>query len=301
MSIFKGDSIYKSGGGSGGGYSDGGAIVDADLMKVENNAVSSYDNVSRDTINFYFEPADGEILNSIIELTTAVNATVNVYVLRNGLYYLLGNVGGDTVTAGNDYKVNITGDSYAIQQVTENSIAYLDVFGNLVPTIKIGSLLWTTENLYSLFSGLTIGGAWTESKPAAWYANNDPVANGHNGTKYNLLYNNKACEIINSEIGNSWRIATKDDINNLLAFIGGNYGYNINKLLSWGTGTNETGLTLVPNGNFSGSFLNVGVSAGIRYNGPQGMNGLISFAPGTPTSFSDGLGRACAVRLVHDA
>ena len=117
MSIFKGDSIYKSGGG-GGGYKDGGALVDGDFIKVENNTVSSYDNLSRDPINLYFEPKDGEILNSVVELTTAVNSTINVYIVKNGLYYSLGNIGGNSVTAGNDYKINITGDSYTVENVT---------------------------------------------------------------------------------------------------------------------------------------------------------------------------------------
>lgn len=115
--IYNGPSIYNQGGG-GGGYKDGGALVDGDFIKVENNAVSSYDNVSRDPINLYFEPKDGEILNSIVELTTAVNSTVNVYIVKNGLYYSLGNIGGNSVSAGNDYKINIIGDSYTVENVT---------------------------------------------------------------------------------------------------------------------------------------------------------------------------------------
>lgn len=154
--IFKGDSIYKSGGGGsgGGGYNDGGQIVDADFMKVENNAVSSYDNVSRDPINFYFEPDDGDILNSIIELTTAVNATVNVYVLKNGFYYLLGNIGGDTVTAGNDYKVNIIGDSYSVEQITVGGVTpEFAVIGN--QTVKVyasldKTVLFTSNDSFGL-------------------------------------------------------------------------------------------------------------------------------------------------------
>ena len=120
MSIFKGDSIYKTGAG-GGGYKDGGALVDGDFIEVKNNTVSSYDNVSRDPVNFYFEVKDGEILNSVIELTTAVNATINVYVVKNGFYYLLGNVGGNTVNAGDDYKINIIGDSFSVEQINNIS------------------------------------------------------------------------------------------------------------------------------------------------------------------------------------
>lgn len=147
MSIFKGDSIYKIGGG-GGGYKDGGALVDGDFIKVENNTVSSYDNVSRDPINLYFEPKDGEILNSIVELTTAVNATVNVYVVKNGFYYLLGNIGGNTVNAGDDYKINVIGDSFSIEQVSSLPIAeYAVILGFQYKLLKVGGVYWICSDL----------------------------------------------------------------------------------------------------------------------------------------------------------
>lgn len=146
--IFKGDSIYKSGGG-GGGYKDGGQLFDGDFIKVENNTISSYDNVSRDPVNFYFEVKDGEVLNSVVELTTAVNATINVYVVKNGFYYLLGNVGGNTVNAGEQYKLNVVGDSFALDQVTtaSNDPKFVSIMGQIYGLAKIGGLLWTTENL----------------------------------------------------------------------------------------------------------------------------------------------------------
>lgn len=146
--IFKGDSIYKSGGG-GGGYKDGGQLVDSDFIKVENNTISSYDNVSRDPVNFYFEVKDGEVLNSVVELTTVVNATINVYVVKNGFYYLLGNVGGNTVNAGEQYNLNVVGDSFALDQVTtaSNDPKFVSIMGQIYGLAKIGGLLWTTENL----------------------------------------------------------------------------------------------------------------------------------------------------------
>jgi hypothetical protein len=147
-SIFKGDSIYKSGGGSGGGYKDGGALVDADLIKVENNTLSTYANTSRDPINFYFDYKDGEIINSIIDVTTAINSTVNVYVLRNGLYYLLGNIGGNTLTANNSYKVNITGDSFSIEHVNGNLVpGYIVIGGYSVKLYKLSGNKYITGYL----------------------------------------------------------------------------------------------------------------------------------------------------------
>lgn len=144
--IYNGPSIYKFGGG-GGGYKDGGKLVDADFIKVENNTISSYENVNRDPVNFYIELKDGEIANSIVELTTAVNSTINVYVLNNGLYYILGNVGGNTVTAGDNYKVNITGDSYAVQLVSAPPTPeYVVLNGNEYKIIYNNGLLWLCSN-----------------------------------------------------------------------------------------------------------------------------------------------------------
>lgn len=301
MSIFNGDSIYKSGGGSGGGYKDGGRIVDAELMKVENNAVSSYDNVSRDTINFYFEPAAGEILNSIIELTTAVNATVNIYVLRDGFYYLLGNVGGDTVTAGNEYKVNVTGDSFSIEEVSSaQSEIFIDVFGIITPVVKIGNKYWTSENLYSVFGGLNIGGPYQMTSPAAWWYQNNPGTYGHNGTKYNLYYNVAAAKYIDDNIGGGWRVATKTDFQQMISYVG-----DLSKIFA--NGTNETGLSLVLCGNYAEQnyWNQVSTATSIRYkeNAPYSYGGFIS---GDKTnvyynSFTEDSGRGVPIRLVHDA
>ena len=118
--IYNAPSIYKIGGG-GGGYIDGGELVDADYIEVLNNSVSSYENTSRDPVNFYFDIPEGEIINSVIQLTTQVNATVNVYVVRNGLYLLLGNTNGNTVTANEDYEITCTGNSFEIEQVNDLS------------------------------------------------------------------------------------------------------------------------------------------------------------------------------------
>ena len=151
--IFKGDSIYKSGGG-GGGFKDGGQLVDGDFIKVENNTISSYDNVSRDPVNFYFEVKDGEVLNSVVELTTDVNATINVYVVKNGFYYLLGNVGGNTVNAGDDYKLNVTGDSYSLEQVTPGGgsvPSFFEIDGQFYQLKEFNGYLWLMQNLAGNF------------------------------------------------------------------------------------------------------------------------------------------------------
>ena len=107
MGIFKGDSIYKSGGGSGGGgYKDGGELEDARFIEVENNSISNYTNIDRNTVNFYLTPSDGEVINSVINFSTQVNATVNVYYESGGIYYLLGVIGSNSVTANKIYIIN---------------------------------------------------------------------------------------------------------------------------------------------------------------------------------------------------
>jgi uncharacterized protein (TIGR02145 family) len=223
--IFKGDSIYKSGGGGGGGYKDGGQLVDGDFIEVKNNTVSSYDNVSRDPVNFYFEAKDGEVLNSVIELTTAVNATINVYVVRNGLYYLLGNVDGNTVNAGEDYKVNITDDSFSIEEVSSEPIPSFFEFENfLYPIIKVGSLLWLCSNLKgSSYNHYTIG-----------------------DTDY---YE------INPDINiNGWRIPTKTECNALIDEYG---AYALKSTSGWYNsinGDNSSGFNLYPKSWYRNNF-----------------------------------------------
>lgn len=150
--IFKGDSIYKSGGG-GGGYKDGGQLVDGDFIKVENNTVSSYDNVSRDPVNFYFEVKDGEILNSSVEFTTQVNTTVNVYYIGSGgLLIPVGYVGSNTANAGDSYNISIIGKSFIIENVTapnidpDNINVYDNVDGVIYPCKKINGIYWSLKD-----------------------------------------------------------------------------------------------------------------------------------------------------------
>ena len=198
--IFKGDSIYKSGGGGGGGYKDGGQLVDGDFIKVENNTVSSYDNVSRDPVNFYFEVKDGEILNSVVELTTAVNATINVYVVKNGFYYLLGNVGVNTVNAGYDYKINITGDSYDVEQVNNISVdpEFVELNGTVYPIKKINGLLWITQDYKGNIPGVT-----SEVKNGTVYYTNGQIPTDLNVNGFRLPSNSEVTSLFTSLGGGS--------------------------------------------------------------------------------------------------
>lgn len=274
MSIFKGDSIYKSGSGSGGGYKDGGALVDGDFIEVTNNSISTYDNTSRDPVNFYFEVSDGEIVNSVIEMTTAVNSTVNVYVVKNGFYYLLGNVGGDTVTAGNDYKINITGDSYAIENVSNSpTLEMVTIEGNVYGVLKVGSKYWLKENLK--------GGT------------------DHSGMSYF-----SRSEVENNYMGTGWRIPTETELGNLITsysykdLLGSDHWY-----AGWG-GTNASGMDIEAYGYWTGSFISRNnEDALFPYITTIGNTlNCMSFGKNSVT-YGEGFQPGCSytLRLVHDA
>ena len=269
--IFKGDSIYKSGGGGGGGYKDGGQLVDGDFIKVENNTISSYDNVSRNPVNFYFEVKDGEVLNSVVELTTAVNSTINVYVVRNGFYYLLGNIGGNTVNAGDDYKVNITGDSYAIEQVSAPPTPeYALIDGNQYKVLKVGSVLWTCSDL----KGTSFRNA---ERSGVYYYEPNP----------NIIIN-------------GWRLPKQNDIGNL------NNTYNWAQLRSttgWYTGyngTNESGFDAKANGTFRTDHVEMRTynSYMLYVNSNNVCSG--AFMTTDYNGYAMGGGYWCPVRLVYD-
>lgn len=229
--IYNAPSIYKQGGG--GGYKDGGALLDGDYIKVENNSISTYTNTSRTDINYYFEVKDGEPLNAIIELVNEYNATVHIYIVQNGLLIPLGNVGGDTVNAGEDYKINVVGDSFAIEQVTapvSPDPAAIIIEGSIYGVKKTGNRIWAVEDLKFGLSGTVekndlIYYTWNhipfveEKLPSGWR-----VAN----------YNDWADLKYNS----GWTTAQLKSINGWIQYNGrGPF-----------PGTNESGLNFLPRG-----------------------------------------------------
>lgn len=223
--IFKGESIYKNGGG-GGGYKDGGELVDNDFIKVDNNTTYSYDNITRDPINFYFEPKDGEALNSIIELTTVINSTVNVYVFKFGFLYLIGNIGGNTVNAGEKYKINVSGDSFSVNpiNVPENDPSAWEYEGIVYGMHKIGSLYWT-------------------DKPFIGNISEHVILNNVYYFKWDL--NLKSLNI------NGFRLPKKEDYYYLF-YSSGFSKDDLKSKTGWPTsGTNLSGINLKPNGLYN--------------------------------------------------
>lgn len=222
--IFKGDSIYKSGGG-GGGFKDGGQLVDGDFIKVENNTISSYDNASRDPVNFYFEVKDGEVINSVIELTTQINATINVYVVVNGLFIPLNNVGGNSVNAGDEYDLTVVGNTYTLEQVTKSQgIPGAAIFdGKIYRLVKIGNRLWTD------YLGINL----------------DLSVDNTLGVANVRMYLTSAYpDIFNDYLINGWRLPSFYDYSDLIE----NNGFSLDDLRS------TTDWITIPNGNNSSGF-----------------------------------------------
>lgn len=242
--IYNAPSIYKQGGG-GGGYKDGGALVDGDFIKVENNAVSTYYNETRNDINYYFEVKDGEVINAVIELTTDVNATVHVYIVQNELYIPLGNVGGDTVSAGEDYKVNITGDSFSIEQVSNLTTVpeYAKILNGMYQVAKIGDRLWLKEN----FAGLIIGVNYKVENNTTYYSNIATALKNFNE--------------------NGWRVARQADVDDLgNRFTAAELKRTNTGYTTWDSGATGTApVTFYPYGMFSPNFQGLGMWANMLY------------------------------------
>lgn len=232
--IFKGDSIYKSGGG-GGGFKNGGALVDGDFIAVDNNTISTYDNESRDPVNFYFDVKQGEVINSVIEFTTQVNATVNVYVVNSyGELVPIGNIGGNTATAGESYNITVVGNSFMLENVVEpitpDEPAAIIIDGKMYGCKKAGNRIWALENL-SIVTPLSIPN--TLSKPG------------------NRMYPKSELSLISSYLTGGWRIPNGID----WADLRDNSGYTVQQLQSvdgWAnpsySGNNQSGLNFYPFG-----------------------------------------------------
>ena len=230
--IYNAPSIYKQGGG-GGGFKDGGALVDGDFIKVENNTVSTYTNETRNDVNFYFEIKEGEIINSVIEFTTDVNATIHVYYIgAGGILIPLGNVGGDTVTAGESYNINVVGNSFVLENIIEpvpdpdDIFVYNSMDSKVYNCKKVNGIYWSTTDYlnYVKFNDYNIQSPWrvpskedfytlknnnaieTIAKPNTWNSKVSPAPTNTTGLGFaGLGYKEtKNGEVKGNEMNTSW-------------------------------------------------------------------------------------------------
>ncbi|MDX9845793.1 MAG: FISUMP domain-containing protein [Tenuifilaceae bacterium] len=146
-----------------------------------------------------------------------------------------------------------------------------DIDGNEYPTVVIGTQEWMAKNLRaSKFSnGDEIPNAqsvddWTSSSfPLKWANYNNSA---ENDAIYGKLYDGRVVNDARNVCPTGWHVATKDEWDELLAYLGGT-SIAANKLMDssgsyWASpndATNESGFTAVPNGYRAsdGSFLSL--------------------------------------------
>ena len=160
------ETIYNYGGG-GGGLKYGGALADADFIKIENNFIYDYTNLNRPELNFYVETDKDIAFVGALQIKTDVNTTVNVYKLKNGIYYLLGCVSSRDILANDYAKVFILGDSYEVETLSSLIEPKLFKFGSKTyEVVKIGDLFWTTSNAVNEKEDFGIDVYWQIGRPS---------------------------------------------------------------------------------------------------------------------------------------
>lgn len=143
---FYNSGIYDNGGG---GFKEAGELIDGDFIEIENNTISTYTNDNRNELNFFVKVKDGEIASAIVEIENNTNASVKVFVEKNGFLYILSNIGGDTINAGDEYYLRISGDTYLLELKTSTPVtpSYAEIDGKIYGIVNIGGMYWTTENI----------------------------------------------------------------------------------------------------------------------------------------------------------
>lgn len=174
----------------------------------------------------------------------------------------------------------------------------VDINGVVYDAMTFKKLQITTENLNTLMGGIIDINDNMLASPAACYPNNDQ-ANAL-AKKYNLLYNPKSLELIQSKLSGGWRVATFSDLQYLATLLGLK---NLCATGTWGGGvaTDTMGVSLVANGNHeSGSgFYNIGTAGGLITT-KNGNVGICTFAPNSQFTFTAMTTRYAAIRLCRD-
>lgn len=287
-----GTSVYNIGGG-GGGLKYAGDLADADFIEFSNNTLSTFENVGRTDINFYVEPKDNEVIAAVIELTTDANATVHVYNFDGFMYIPLGYITNNTVSSGDDYKIEIIGNSFEVSQVNNlGNRGYIRIEDQILGVCKIGNLLWTTNNL----------------KVSLPYSKMGPIGKpsdqeNYPGYFYNIPDSTRKNYINDEVLTSGWRLPTYNDFLNMESSISGDYD-SLLKIGQQPGATNSTGFTLILCGIYN---FNSGVALQGNVTNLYCSNGNYSFVVGyskndnqlTYTSWAGNIG--VSLRFCKDA
>lgn len=211
---------------------------------------------------------DGEFSSTMEGLLPMTTYTVRAYAINN-----MGTVYGDPV---NFTTAEPEGDNILFKDgISYGTVTDVDL--NVYKTVKIGSQTWMAENLRTTHfnDGMQITSvssdlAWgKDTIPAYCWYNNDSVSNA---SIYGALYNWYAIEWLTINQGRlspeGWHVATADDWNELIAFLGGESfaGGDLKEetTLHWLDGnfaaTNASGFTALPGGmrSYTGEYVRLG-------------------------------------------
>jgi len=178
------------------------------------------------------------------------------------------------------------------------------------PTVQIGNLIWTTENIDYKWDGLHIATAnndGSSTEPYGSYYNSDESTYGVNGKKYGLLYNYPAAEYINSILTDGWRVATATDFTALFnSTVVNNDSAKLRTTTEWTSpGTNASGFSAMPCGlriysNGYMKYLNISTGTFYRTIGDAGKYAYITL-DGISASYYAEARTQCSIRIVRNA
>lgn len=181
--------------------------------------------------------------------TTDGNGTGNFTSLPSGL-------NGNTTYYLRAYATNSAGTTYSSQVTfTTSAPDFQDADGNVYHTIKIGSKIWTVENLKvtkyrngESIANISDGTIWVSATSGAYCNYNNEASNV---ATYGRLYNFYAVSDSRNIAPEGWHVATKSELDDLM------YEYGNGELKEAGTthwsdpntgATNSTGFTGLPGG-----------------------------------------------------
>lgn len=246
------------------------SVTTAALPVVTTNAISAFTSSTATTGGNVINDSGASITSRGVCWSTTQSPTTanNISTNGSGIGGFTSNLTGlspNTTYYVRAFATNSNGTAYGNQVVfTTDPITVSDIDGNSYKVIRIGTQLWTAENLKTTTynDGTVIpmvsgNSAWINLYSAAycWY-NNDP---GNNKNIYGALYNwwvvetGKLCPT-------GWSVSSQDDWTTIDAFLDPNSGGKIKETgtAHWNapnTGaTNETGFSALAGGYRSGDW-----------------------------------------------
>lgn len=191
--------------------------------------------------------------------------------------------------------------------------------------VKIGNLVWMAENLDYKWDGLHIGTdqldvneGWDPEhswlpEAGACYRDDDESTWGYDGRKIGLYYNETAREQLDSGIIPGWRLATYEEIQEMLNTIEWDIRAIVAKDVPWfpdypdlSEVANSTGFTLLPSGlyDYDGNWKNWDCISTMANGGEYFYVNVVYFPEDSQSTGSIDLDSwtddACPVRLVKD-